>query len=147
MKIIAASFAVFMALMSPALSCNAEKASYHHMEDKSFSILFSKQKNPKAWSDIQATLHVPSRKLDFEFTASNGYEVLSMVLLTKDIEQNTVIAIGFLDKNLKSLGLPESGQAAAEYLYAPELGPWLWYAGLEPREYIPPGLWKLEKCG
>lgn len=146
MKIIVASFAALMALMSTAHSCTAEKASYRHMEDQSFSISFSKQANPKAWSDIQASLHMPSRKLDFEFTASNGYEVLSMVLLTKDIEQNTVIAIGFLDKNLKSLRLPESGQAAAEYLYAPELGPWLWYADLEPREYIPPGLWKLDKC-
>lgn len=146
MKIIVASLGVFMALAAPAVSCTAEKAVYQHLEDKNFSISFSKQKDPKAWSDILASLQVPNRKLDFEFTASNGYEVISMVLLSKGIDQSQSISIGFLDKNLKSLGLPSSGEAAPEYLYAPELGPWLWYAGLEPREYIPPGLWKLEKC-
>ncbi len=146
MKIIVASFAALMALMSTAHSCTAEKASYRHMEDQSFSISFSKQANPKAWSDIQASLHMPSRKLDFEFTASNGYEVLSMVVLTQGIEQENTIAVGFLNKDLKSQGLPQSGSPAAEYLYAPELGPWLWYADLQPREYIPPGLWKLDKC-
>lgn len=147
MKIIAASFGVVVALGGPALSCNAEKATYRHMEDKNFTISFAKQKQPKAWSDIQATLHTPSRKLDFEFTASNGYEVQSMVLLTKSVKQDHDIAISFFNKSLKSLGLPESGELAPHYLFAAELGLWLYYAGLDPQDYIPPGMWKLEKCG
>lgn len=146
MKRIAVTFALMLANMAPALACDAEHATYHHLEDKSFTISFTKQKHPKSWSNIQATLKTPSRKLDFEFTASNGYEIQSMVLLTKGIEQDREIAILFLDKNLKPLHLPEAGEPAAAYIVAPELGLWLYYSGLNPQVYIPPGIWKLDRC-
>ena len=146
MKRIILAFGALSISLAPALACDAEHATYRHLEDKSFTISFSKQKHPKAWSNIQATLKTPARKLDFEFTASNGYEVLSMVLLTKGIEQSRDISINFLDKNLKSLHLPEAGKPAAEFLVAPELGVWLYYSGLDPQDYIPPGVWKLDTC-
>jgi hypothetical protein len=146
MKKFAAAFGLLLACVAPSFACNAEKAVYHHLEEKDFSITFSQQKHPKSWSNILATLHLPSRKLDFEFTASNGYEILSMVLLTKGVKQERDIAISFLDRNLKSLQLPNAGEPAPEYLFTPELGLWLYYSGLEPQEYIPPGMWKLDRC-
>ena len=146
MKRIAFALGTVTVWLSPALACDAEHATYQHLENKNFTIAFSKLKHPKAWSNIQATLKTPARKLDFEFTASNGYEVLSMVLLTKGIEQSRDLSINFLDKNLKALHLPEAGKPAPTYLVAPDLGVWLYYAGLNPQDYIPPGIWKLDKC-
>ncbi len=127
-------------------ACPASKANYQSLEDKTFTITFSEQKKPKSWSNVQATLHTPKRTLDFEFTASNGYEVQSMVLLTTGLKQDRDIDIKFLGKNLKLLSLPQSGDAAPAYLFAPNLGLWVWYAGLEPQEFVPPGLWKFVSC-
>ena len=113
---------------------------------KGFSVSFSKQKNPKAWSNIQATLKTPTRHFDFEFTASNGYSQNYMVILTKRIKIDQELPIMFLDKQLKVLGLPEAGEAAPEFLIASALGPWLYYAGFKKQEFIPSGLWKFAGC-
>lgn len=126
--------------------CPGELAVYKMPEAKGFSIRFSKQKHPKAWSNIQATLTTPTREFDFEFTASNGYSLNYMVILTKGIKIDQDLPILLLDKNLKALGLPEVGQTAPEYLIASALGPWLYYAGFEHQEYIPSGVWKLTSC-
>ena len=127
-------------------ACPASKANYQSLEDKTFTITFSEQKKPKSWSNVQATLHTPKRKLDFEFTASNGYEVQSMVLLTTGLKQDHDIDIKFLDKNLKLLSLPQSSDAAPAYIFAPNLGLWVWYSGLEPQEFVPAGIWKFDSC-
>lgn len=129
-----------------AHACEASKAVYENTKDKAFTISFSKQKNPKSWSDILATLKTPHRKLEFEFTASNGYEVQFMVLLTKGLKQDREVEIEFFSKDLKSLQLPQAGETAAEYIFSRQLGLWLWYSGASPREYIPPAMWKLKAC-
>ncbi len=134
-------------LAGPALAqCPADLATYSMADAEGFSINFSKQKNPKAWSNIQATLNTPTRHFDFEFTASNGYSQNYMVILTKGIKIETELPIMFLDKDLKALNLPQSGEGAPQYLIASELGAWLYYAGFKTREYVPSGVWKLSGC-
>jgi hypothetical protein len=140
-------FAIWASSSVFALACNSEMAHYQNSEDKAFKISFSKQKDPKSWSGVLLTMNTPHRKLEFEFTASNGYEVQSLVLLTKGIEQNGDLAVHFFDKNLKSMGLPQVGEPAPAYLFSPQLGLWFWYSGLSPQEYIPPAMWKLMPCG
>jgi hypothetical protein len=111
-----------------------------------FSISFSKQKNPKAWSNIQATLNTPTRHFDFEFTSSNGYSQNYMVILTKGIKIKKDLPIMFLDKDIKTQNLPQSGEDTPQYLIASELGAWLYYAGFKSQEYIASGAWKLLGC-
>ena len=133
--------------ISPALAqCPAELAIYKHNESKDFSITFSKQKDPKAWSNLQATMKTPSRHFDFEFTASNGYSINYMVILTKGIKIEQDLPVLFLDHKLKSLDLPQAGNPAPEFIIASELGPWLYYAGFKKQEFIPTGIWKLGGC-
>ncbi len=129
-----------------AQACDASKAVYENTEDKAFTISFSKQKDPKSWSNILATLKTPHRKLEFEFTASNGYETQSMVLLTAGLKQDREVQIELFNKDLKSLGLPQVGERAAAYLFSRQLGLWLWYSGATPQEYIPPAMWTLKLC-
>jgi hypothetical protein len=134
-------------MAAPALAqCPADLAIYSMAEADGFSINFSKQKHPKAWSNVQATLVTPTRHFDFEFTASNGYSINYMVILTKGIKIKQDLPIMFLDKDLKDLGLPEAGKAAPQYLIAAELGPWLYYAGFKHQEYIPAGVWRISGC-
>jgi hypothetical protein len=126
--------------------CLAENAVYRNLEDEQFSISFSEQKNPKAWSNILATLKTPHRNFDFEFTSSNGYAMQYMVLLSKNVKQDKDIEVDFLDKDLKDILLPQVGDAAPELIFAPQLGLWMWYANLKEQEFIPRGLWKLSDC-
>jgi hypothetical protein len=126
--------------------CPADLATYSMTGADGFSINFSKQKSPKAWSNIQANLTTPTRHFDFEFTASNGYSQNYMVILSKVIKIKQELPIIFLDKDLNALNLPQAGEAAPQFLIAPELGAWLYYARFKTQEYIPTGVWKLSGC-
>jgi hypothetical protein len=139
---------IFLAVASThaAAACTAEHATYKLIEDARFSLVFSNQKNPKAWSNIEATLKTPYRQLHFEFTAANGYPMNYLELLDKVPKQDKSIDIAFFDHALKTLGLPEAGDPAPTFLFSPQLGLWLNYAGLNPNEYLPPGMWKLAAC-
>jgi hypothetical protein len=131
---------------SARAACKAEHAIYKHMEDANFSIIFSLQPQPKSWSNILATLQTPSRKLDFEFTESNGYGMQYLVLVSKGAEQNIDINVNLFDNDLKAQLLPQAGEQAPEFIIAPVLGQWLYYSKLEPQEFIPQGIWKFSSC-
>jgi hypothetical protein len=126
-------------------ACPSELADFRNIDDPRFVLSFSKQKDPKAWSGVMATLKTPHHNYAFEFTASNGYEVQSMVLLSKNIKQNSDITILTFDKAMHSLHLPQLGEESPSYLATPGLGSWLWYSAHQ-QDYLPPGLWHFEKC-
>jgi hypothetical protein len=146
MRAALAALLLAFSIGSSHAACTAENAVYKHIVDETFSMSLSKQNNPKAWSNIQTTLQTPSRRLDFEFTTSNGYEMQYLVLLTKGVDQKRDIVVSFLDTNLKSQMLPQAGEPAPEYIFTPDLGLWLYYSKLEPQDYIPPGMWKFSSC-
>jgi hypothetical protein len=146
MRHLIAALCFVFASQSSQAACMAEKAVYTNLEDQEFTLSFSKQENPKSWSNIQTTLKTPLHKYDFEFTASNGYSMQYMVLLTKGVKQDEDIVVDFFDANIKSLLLPNAGEAAPEYVFSSKLGLWLNYANAKDQEYLPRGMFKLSQC-
>ncbi len=127
-------------------ACNAEYADYRSLEAPEFKLSFAKQKHPRSWSNIQLTLTTPKQKLDFELTASNGYSMQYLVLLTKGAKDSDDNIVDFFDKNLKDTLLPQAGDVAPAYVFAPNLGLWLHYTNTPEREYLPRGLFKFDHC-
>jgi hypothetical protein len=146
MRLVFAVLSFVIATLPARADCLAEKATYVSLEDKDFTLTFAKQNNPKSWSNIQTTLKTPLRSYDFEFTASNGYSMQYMVLLTKGANQNENIAVDFFDKNLNNLLLPQAGEAAPEFVFSSQLGLWLNYTNKTDAEYLPRGMFKLDEC-
>ena len=112
MKILLTCICVAFASNQASAACTAERATYKLIETASFSLVFSKQKNPKAWSNIEATLKTPHRQLHFEFSAANGYPMNYLELLDKAPKQDKSLDIAFFDHALKTQGLPQTGEPA-----------------------------------
>jgi hypothetical protein len=146
MRIIFGALLLSLSALPSFAACNSEFAEYRSLEDKSFILSFTKQKNPKAWSNIQATLKTPKQKLDFEFTASNGYSMQYLVLLNEGIKDPEDNIVEFLNRKFRVQLLPQAGDAAPEYIFAPKLGLWLNYAEAKHQEYLPRGLFKFDHC-
>jgi hypothetical protein len=146
MRIIFGALLLSLSALSSFAACTSEFAEYRSLEDKNFMLSFAKQKNPKAWSNIQVTLKTPKQKLDFEFTASNGYSIQYLVLLNDGIEDSEDNIVDFFDKKLKIQLLPQVGHAAPEYVFAPKLGLWLNYTDAKHQEYLPRGIFKFDHC-
>ena len=90
---------------APALAqCPADLATYSMADAERFSINFAKQKQPKTWSNIQATLNTPTRHFDFEFAASNGYSLNYLVILTKGVKIKRDLPIMLSRLKPQSLG-------------------------------------------
>jgi hypothetical protein len=127
-------------------ACSADLATYAPISKSGFSLRFDKVKEPKAWSELGLTLSTPTRSSAYEFTASNGYETFYLVPLDAKPLAGEDPAIYFFDDTMKTLPLPQTGDAAPAYIFTPTLGGQLWYAGLEPRELLPTEIWKLSGC-
>jgi hypothetical protein len=137
---------IFLMPKTALAACVAERAVYINQENKEFSLRFSKMPQPKAWSNIGVDLAGPKLKLKFEMTASLGYaqNYLSALPEKENDEGNTVF---FFDRALKVMPLPQSGHAAPEYVFAPQLGAALWYnETATQRIFLPTGMWKLSSC-
>jgi hypothetical protein len=146
MKLAFAALSFVVATLPAQAACNAEKATYVSLEDADFTLSFATQKSPKSWSNIQTTLKTPLHSYDFEFTASNGYSMQYMVLLTKGVKQNENVVVDFFDKNMNNLLLPQAGDAAPEFVFSSQLGLWLNYANKKDAEFLPRGMFKLKDC-
>ena len=127
-------------------SCPAERAIYHQNGKNGISLTFSKQKDPKSWSNIQADLAIVGRNFAFEFTESNGYPMKYMVSLDKKWIDKHDISVSFFDEKLTVLELPQVGKPAPQYIVTPELGLWIESLGFRSRMYLPPGMWKISGC-
>jgi hypothetical protein len=145
-------FALLLAVSPlPAMAaCPAGLAIYQNLEDTQFSLYFSKQQNPKAWSDIEIRVVGPNINLRFELTASNGYSrnyLVPLPLKTADPESEST-KIDFFDQNLKILNLPQATKVAPQYIFSADLGLQLYYSsnGTESPITMPTGMWKLSGC-
>ena len=136
---------MFLATQANA-ACPIEKSTYSLAKNTEFSLAFNTLKEPKAWSALGLVLKTPSRTFAYEFTASNGYETFFLVSLSPQGIEDDSTSIYFFDKDLKTLALPQSGSNAPAYIFTPDLGQQLWYASLEPREYLPTEMWRLDGC-
>jgi hypothetical protein len=128
-------------------ACPADLAVYSHMERGDVSASLSKMQSPKSWSDIQFSINTPSKSYDYEFTASNGYSMQYLVPLPEVAEddESEGLSVTFFDEKLKVLELPQSGQPAPAYIFAPKVGAVIYY-GSETQEFVPIGMWKLSGC-
>ena len=129
-----------------AKTCLADHAVYHMDDGKGFTLKFVKAKEPTAYSALDAIVTSPKRKLEFSFTASNGYSFNYLVPRWKDAPADADFHIFIFDSKMKTLDLPQSGKAAPPFLLTPELGSFFWY-GQEPREFLPANVWRLQTCG
>ena len=146
MRFLATLFLGFTMTTTSWAKCPADLAIYHHGASDKFTLTFSKQKNPKAWSNIEADLSFGMQRLKFEFTASNGYPMEYLVSLDEKLINTRDNLVLFFDKNLKALSLPQAGEAAPEYIVMPEMGLWLKELQLKSNPFLPPGMWKLSGC-
>jgi hypothetical protein len=131
-------------------ACPAALAIYNNVEDDQFSLAFSKQQSPKAWSDIEISITGPNTNLLYELTASNGYSRSYLVPLPPQPsdESNPGANIVFFGKDLKVQDLPQSSQPAPEYIFSADLGVQLYYStnSAEKPIVLPTGMWKLSGC-
>lgn len=146
MRLLVTLFLSFTLTTACLAKCPAILAVYHHGETDKFSLTFSKQMQPKAWSNIEADLSFGKQRFKFEFTASNGYPMNYLVSLDEKFNNSQENSVLFFDKNLRALSLPQAGEAAPDYIVTPELGLWLDRLQLKSNPLLPPGIWKLSGC-
>lgn len=144
------AFLFFFLPLQALAACPAGLAVYNNLEDPQFSLSFSKQQNPKAWSDIEISISGPNTNLHYELTASNGYSRNYLVPLPEQTSEpeSEGTKIDFFNKDLKILDLPQSAEPAPEYLFSAELGVQLYYGtnGTDKPIIMPTGMWKLSGC-
>lgn len=135
------------ASVSSAATCSIEKATYVQPDAKGFTLTFRPAAEPNSWSDLEATVKTPTREFKFSMTSSNGYSLNSLIPGWKDAPEDSDYKIFLYGKNYKTLELPRKGSAAPEAILIPEIGPMIYYS--EPgksQEYVPPEMWRLDKC-
>jgi hypothetical protein len=143
-------FMAIATLCCPQLAfsaCPADLAIYSNLESKEFSLSLSKQKDPKAWSDIEISISGPNTNLHYELTESNGYARSFLVKLpVKENEDGTNVV--FFDKKLRVTGLPQSGRPAPAFIFSADLGVQLYYGSNNSKKpiFMPTGMWKLSGC-
>jgi hypothetical protein len=128
-----------------AKTCLADHAIYHMEDAKGFALTFVKAKEPSAYSALDAVVTTPTRKLEFSFTASNGYSFNYLVPKWNGVPEDSSFHIFIFDNKMKTLDLPQTQKSAPPFLLTPELGTFLWY-GEEPREFLPANIWRLQPC-
>jgi hypothetical protein len=139
---------LFCATSTFAAPCKGLNAAYVMKDAEGFSFKLVKAKEALAWSDLEAVLTTPTRRIEFTFTASNGYSINYMVRKEASVapdDNESSYPFNSFDVNLNILDLPQSTNAAPVTIFAPELGSMLWY-GNEAREYLPIGMWRLKSC-
>jgi hypothetical protein len=147
---LAASAFSFAALSLPAIAadCTIDKATYTQPNAEGFSLTFRPAAEPNAWSDLEATLRTPTREFKFSMTASNGYSFNYLVPSWKDAPLEADFRLFLYGQDFASLELPNKGKLAPVAILAPDLGPLLYYSeSMKVREYIPPEMWRMTKCG
>jgi hypothetical protein len=146
---------LFMFLLAVAFTgaaqagdCKATDAVYAIPDTPGFELRLGKATELNAYSDLEAVLTTPTRKMTFSFTASNGYAMNYLVLNgeseSAESEETSFRIYGF-NKSLDSTELPNASSSPPDYLFVPELGLHLHY-GTSEREFIPVAMWRLQPC-
>jgi hypothetical protein len=124
--------------------CNGLGATYEMTGAQGFSLVLVRAAEPNAYSDLEAVLQTPTRKLNYTFAASNGYSMNYLVEKgpAEDAQDEGSFRFYGFDEKLNLTDLPSSKAAAPPLVFVPDLGPKLYY-GESTREFLPVGMWRL----
>jgi hypothetical protein len=106
-------------------------------------------------SALSATLSLKGSKVarKFTFAASNGYSTQYLVPVldkpSEDGEEAEGLDFYMFNARLEPVELPQRGENAPDYLFAPELGKALWYGSMNDgaRVMLETGMWRRSECG
>ncbi len=141
--------ALGLAAPAQAAACTAERARYVMDGDANHRLEFSTAKARNAWSALVVTLSAKTGDRRFAFTASNGYSFNYLVPEdpTDKAADEASLRIFFFGQRLEPLDIPTAGDTPPAYIFAPDLGPLLWYG---PQgggsDYLPIGMWRFAGC-
>jgi hypothetical protein len=145
-----ATVGLAMAAGAAQAACPAERAGYALDGDPDHRLDLDLAPHPNAWSALRLTLTTRSGPRHFTFTASNGYSLTYLVPdppaagIDEADGSRPPLEVYVFDRGLKLLDLPQPGAPAPAFLFAPGLGPLLWYGA--GREELPLGIWRFAGC-